>query len=184
MLWQSCGSPAAADPHGARRIAIACPDLLIGHTAAHRSCIMHRSCITHRAIVAHRPSVSNRAIIARWAVIARRVIITRPSVDAAVAIDTAVSSMPAIAAPPVIARLVQKAGIDALTSLRRRGPARGHRCGIAGRGSCQGSCEQGQASDRDGLEAVRLGPEEEALVRRMRDDNEIEMESAVLARKR
>lgn len=38
--------------------------------------------------------------------------------------------------------------------------------------------------DRDGLEAVRLGPEEEALVRRMRDDNEIEMESAVLARKR
>jgi hypothetical protein len=38
--------------------------------------------------------------------------------------------------------------------------------------------------DRDGLEAVRLGPEEEALVRRMRDDNEIEMESAVLARRR
>ncbi|MFO0686921.1 MAG: hypothetical protein U0234_32960 [Sandaracinus sp.] len=38
--------------------------------------------------------------------------------------------------------------------------------------------------DTDGFEAVRLGPEDAAVVRRMRDDNEIEMESAVLARKR
>lgn len=38
--------------------------------------------------------------------------------------------------------------------------------------------------DAEGFEAVRLGPEEAAIVRRMRDDNEIEMESAVLARRK
>lgn len=41
-------------------------------------------------------------------------------------------------------------------------------------------------SDRDseGFQAVRLGPDDAEVVRRMRDDNEIETESAVLARKR
>lgn len=38
--------------------------------------------------------------------------------------------------------------------------------------------------DSEGFEAVRLGPEEAEVVRRMRDDNEIEMESEVLARRR
>ena len=38
--------------------------------------------------------------------------------------------------------------------------------------------------DQEGFQAVRLGPEDAEAVRRMRDDNEIETESAVLARKR
>jgi hypothetical protein len=38
--------------------------------------------------------------------------------------------------------------------------------------------------DDDGLEAVRLDPRDADLVRRMRDENEIEMESAVLSRRR
>jgi hypothetical protein len=38
--------------------------------------------------------------------------------------------------------------------------------------------------DADGLEAVRLGASDAEIVRRMRDGNEIEMESAVLARRR
>jgi len=37
--------------------------------------------------------------------------------------------------------------------------------------------------DAEGLEAVCLGPTEAAIVREMRDDNEIEMESAVLAKR-
>ncbi|MFO0680537.1 MAG: hypothetical protein U0234_00735 [Sandaracinus sp.] len=38
--------------------------------------------------------------------------------------------------------------------------------------------------DAEGFEAVKLDATDAALVRRMRDDNEIEMESAVLARRR
>ena len=37
--------------------------------------------------------------------------------------------------------------------------------------------------DAEGCEAVRLGPEDAEVVRRMRDENEVEMESAVLSRR-
>ena len=37
--------------------------------------------------------------------------------------------------------------------------------------------------DAEGFEAVRLGPEDAEVVRRMRDENEVEMESAVLSRR-